>query len=149
MTHAHLTWSIWIKLNKIQFRGEEIISESEVSQGDQKFNNANEQKTRSTKSKKWRQARTSVDIAWTNEQKADLRWLWRHMVVTKILTKWKKHSRTSADVQSKEFSLTRQNSRPRMDYEWIGESISQESSSKNRKKNKKTMSKCRMWTKNN
>ena len=41
-------------------------------------------KNRSTKSKKWRHARTSVEIAWTNEQKADLKWLWRHMVVTKI-----------------------------------------------------------------
>ena len=27
---------------------------------------------------------TSLDIAWTIEQKADLKWLWRHMVVTKI-----------------------------------------------------------------
>ena len=27
------------------------------------------------------------DIAWTNEQKADLDWLWRHMVGTKISTK--------------------------------------------------------------
>ena len=32
----------------------------------------------------------------------------------------KKHSRTSPDVQFKEFSLTKQKTRPRMDYEWIG-----------------------------
>ena len=31
-------------------------------------------------------ARTSVEIAWKNEQKADLKWLWRHIVVTKIAT---------------------------------------------------------------
>ena len=32
----------------------------------------------------------------------------------------KKHSRTSPDVQFKEFSLTKQKTRPRTDYEWIG-----------------------------
>ena len=31
----------------------------------------------------------------------------------------KKHSRTSPDVQFKEFSLTKQKTRPRTDYEWI------------------------------
>ena len=25
-------------------------------------------------------------ITWTNEQKADMNWLWRHMLVTKTLT---------------------------------------------------------------
>ena len=44
-------------------------------------------KTSSTKSETWRQARNSVQIAWTNEHNADLKWLWRHMGVTKILTK--------------------------------------------------------------
>ena len=39
---------------------------------DQKFDHTNEQKTRSTKSEKWRHTRTSVEITWTNEQKADL-----------------------------------------------------------------------------
>ena len=39
-------------------------------------------KTHSNKSKK-DTARSSVEIAWTNEQKADLNWLWRHMVVKK------------------------------------------------------------------
>ena len=38
-------------------------------------------KTRSTKSEKWRHTRTSNEIAWTNERKADLKWLWRHIVV--------------------------------------------------------------------
>ena len=53
-------------------------------------------KTRSTKSKKWRHARTSDEIAWTNEQKADLRWLRRHMVVTKILmTKYKNQEKVN------------------------------------------------------
>ena len=33
----------------------------------------------------------------------------------------KKHSRTSPDTQFKEFSLTKQKTRPRTDYEWIGE----------------------------
>ena len=35
----------------------------------------------------------------------------------------KKHSRTSPDVQFKEFSLTKQKTRPRKDYEWIGKTI--------------------------
>ena len=35
----------------------------------------------------------------------------------------KKHSRTSPDVQFKEFSLTKQKTRPRTDYEWIGKTI--------------------------
>ena len=47
-------------------------------------------KTRFTKSEKWRHARTSVEIEWTSEKKADLKWLWRYMVVTEILTKQKK-----------------------------------------------------------
>ena len=34
-----------------------------------------------------------------------------------------KHSRTSADVQFKEFSLTTEKTRPRTDYEWIGKTI--------------------------
>ena len=36
----------------------------------------------------------------------------------------KKHSRTSPDTQFKEFSLTKQKTRPRTDYEWIGKNIS-------------------------
>ena len=35
----------------------------------------------------------------------------------------KKHSRTSPDVQFKEFSLTKQETRPRTDYEWIVKTI--------------------------
>ena len=46
-------------------------------------------KTRSTKSEKWRHILISVKIAWTNEQKADLKWLLRHMVVTEIATRKK------------------------------------------------------------
>ena len=61
------------------------ILESEVSVTcDQKFQHQNEKKTCSTKSEKWRQVRTSVEIAWTNEQKEDLKWFWRHRVVTKF-----------------------------------------------------------------
>ena len=37
-------------------------------------------------------------------------------------TKQKKHSRTSPDVQFKEFSLTKK-TRPKTDYEWIGKTI--------------------------
>ena len=33
------------------------------------------------------------------------------------------HSRTIPDVQFKEFSLTKQKSRPRTDYEWIEKTI--------------------------
>ena len=36
-----------------------------------------------------------------------------------IFDEVKKHSRTSPDVQFKEFSLTKQKTRPRKDYEWI------------------------------
>ena len=46
----------------------------------------------------------------------------------------KKHSRTSPDVQFKEFSLTKQKTRPRTDYEWIGKTIYKKSDPKNRKK---------------
>ena len=35
----------------------------------------------------------------------------------------KKHSRISPDVQFKEFSLTKQKTRPRTDDEWIGKTI--------------------------
>ena len=35
----------------------------------------------------------------------------------------KKHNRTSPDVQFKEFSLTKQKTRPRTDYELIGKTI--------------------------
>ena len=67
---------------------------------DQKLNHAYEQKTGSTKSEKWRHARTSVEIAWTYEEKADLKWLWRHMVVTKILKKWKTyHDKSWCSIQ--------------------------------------------------
>ena len=45
------------------------------------------------------------------------------MVVTKILTK-KKQSRTDPDIQFKEFSLTKQKTRSRMDYERIGKTVS-------------------------
>ena len=37
--------------------------------------------------------------------------------------KIKKHSRTSPDVQIKKFSLTKQKTRPGMNYEWIGKTI--------------------------
>ena len=48
----------------------------------------------------------------------------------------KKHSRTSPDVQFKEFSLTKQKTRPRTDYEWIGKTIQKKSDRKNRKNSK-------------
>ena len=49
----------------------------------------------------------------------------------------KKHSRTSTDVQFKEFSLTKQKTRPRMDYEWIGKTIQKKSDPKKKRKNSK------------
>ena len=45
-----------------------------------------------------------------------------------------KHSRTSPDVQFKEFSLTKQKTRPREDYEWIGKTIYKKILSKKSKK---------------
>ena len=47
-----------------------------------------------------------------------------------------KHSRTSPDVQFKEFSLTKQKTRPRTDYEWIGKPFRKKSDPKNRKNSK-------------
>ena len=46
----------------------------------------------------------------------------------------KKHSRTRPDVQFKEFSMTKQKTRPRTDYEWIGKRFRKESDPKNKKK---------------
>ena len=45
-----------------------------------------------------------------------------------------KHSRTSPDVQFKEFSLTKQKTRPRTDYKWIGKTIYKKIRSKKSKK---------------
>ena len=52
------------------------------------------------------------------------------MVVTKIMTTKKKHNRKSPDTQFKEFSLTKQKTRPGTDYEWIGKTISKKSDRK-------------------
>ena len=59
---------------------EESIFESEARH--MWLKNKNGQKTRL---EKWRHERNSVEIAWMNE-KADLKWSRRHMVVPKILT---------------------------------------------------------------
>ena len=40
-----------------------------------------------------------------------------------MLDEVKKHSRTSPDTQFKEFLLTKQKTRPRTNYEWIGKTI--------------------------
>ena len=61
-------------------------------------------KTRSTKSEKWRHTCNSVEIAWTNEQKVAVTSYGRNKNHDEI----KKHSRTSPDVQFKEFPLTKQ-----------------------------------------
>ena len=45
----------------------------------------------------------------------------------------KKHSRTSSDVQFKEFLLTKQKPKPRRDFESIGKTISKKIRSKNKK----------------
>ena len=47
----------------------------------------------------------------------------------------KKHSRTSPDVQFKEFSLTKK-TRPKTEYEWIGKTIWKKTDPKIRKKSK-------------
>ena len=52
-------------------------------------------KTRFTKSEERRHTGTSVEIAWTNEQQADLKCLWRHMVATKIATMKQKNQETA------------------------------------------------------
>ena len=60
------------------------------------------------------------------------------MVLTKNLDNEinKKHSRTSLDEQFKEFSLTKQQNRPRTEYERIGKTISNKIRSKKLKENK-------------
>ena len=80
-------------------------------------NHANEQKAIATKSEKWRQARHSFQIAWTNKQKADLKWSCRHMVVTKILTT---KQTTTAQVLAqleKKLLLTTEKTTPKLDRE--------------------------------
>ena len=49
----------------------------------------------------------------------------------------KKSSKTSPAVQFKEFSLTKQKTRPRSDYEWVGKTISKKIRWKNLKKPQK------------
>ena len=43
--------------------------------------------------------------------------------VNRMRVEFEKHSRTSPDVQLKDFSLTTQKTRPRTDYEWTGETV--------------------------
>ena len=118
-THTHLTLSLWIKVNKSQFLREEVIFESEVSVTKNLITRMNK-KMRSTKSEKWRHTCNLVEIAWTNEQKVAVTSYGRNKNHDDEI---KKHSRTSPDVQFKEFSLTKQKTRPRTDYEWIGKTI--------------------------
>ena len=61
-------------------------------------------KTRSNKSEKRRHTCNSVEIAWTNEQKVAVTSYGRNKNHDDEI---KKHSRTSPDVQFKEFSLTK------------------------------------------
>ena len=70
------------------------------------------------------------------------------MVVTKITTTKKKHSRTSPDVQFKEFSLTKQKTRPRTDYKWIEKTIWKKIRPKDRKnsKNQRKIAACEQKT---
>ena len=72
-----MTLSLWIKVKESQIQSEELIYESD-SEG-------------------WRQARNSVEMAKTTEQKADLKWFWRHMVVTTILTTETKKNKEKAN----------------------------------------------------
>ena len=69
----------------------------------------------------------------------------QHPNTIQILWIVKKHIRTNPDVQFKEISLTKKKTRPRKDYEWIRKTISKKLNQK--KKNRKPMSKCRMWKK--
>ena len=86
VTQIHLTLSLWIKVNKSQFQSEETIFEWGKSRVTKNLITRIIKISRSTKSEKWRYAHTSVEIARANDQKADLNWLWRHMVVAKKLT---------------------------------------------------------------
>ena len=54
----------------------------------------------------------------------------------------KKQSRTSPDIHFKKFSMTKQKTRPRTDYERIGKTISKKNQNQ-KQKNRKSMSKCR------
>ena len=108
MTHINLTSSLWTKVNKNQFQSVKVTFVSEISLVTRNLIRQINKKTRSTKNEKWLHACTSVEIAWMNEQKADLKWLWRHMVVTKIIIKKKqKHSRKNSGSESKRQKLTK------------------------------------------
>ena len=66
-------------------------------------------KTRSIKSEKWRHALTSGKTAWTNEQMAYLKGLWRQMVETKIETTkksiWKRRNLKKTVVATEAFAF--------------------------------------------
>ena len=87
-------------------------------------------RTRSTKSEKWRHTCNSVEIAWTNEQKVAVTSYGRNKNHDDEI---KKHSRSSPDVQFKEFSLTKQK---KLDLEWNISEL-RKPFKKIRKKNKK------------
>ena len=70
-----------------QFQSEGVIFDSEVGHVWPKTHSRKWTKTQSTKIEKRRYTRISFEIAWTNEQKADLKLLCRHKVATKILKK--------------------------------------------------------------
>ena len=70
-------------------------------------------KKRVAKVKKWRPTGTSDDIAWANEQKADLKWLWRQMVVTKIATEQKNQEKSNNSPSYRFAAINKHNRSPK------------------------------------
>ena len=90
-------------------------------------------KTRSIKSEKWRHTRTSVEIAWTNEQKS------RFEV---IVTSYGRNKNLDDEGQVlrifKEFSFTKQ----KLDLEWTMSELRKPFKKIRSKKEKKTENQC-------
>ena len=77
VTHIHLTLSLWIKAKKSQIQSDEVIFESDSRQWAKKF--------APKRVKNYVTHAALHEIAWTHEQKADFKCLWRHLVVKKML----------------------------------------------------------------
>ena len=90
-------------------------------------------RTRSIKSEKWRHTCNSVEIAWTNEQKVAVTSYGRNKNHDDEI---KKHSRTSPDVQFKEFSLNKKKLDLKLSMNGLEKPFRKKSGPKNRKNSK-------------
>ena len=66
-------------------------------------------------------------------ERMNKKWLWRHMVVTKIMTTKKNIAGQLLTYNSKNFHWLNRKTRPKMNYEWIEKTILKKSDQKIRK----------------